>query len=235
MQSERPATSRLQAQGLGCRLPGQRQWLFRQLQLAIEPGDRIALVGPNGSGKTVLLHALALLIGCEEGQLLWRGCRIERARVPGFRAQVIYLHQTPVLFAGTVEENLRQPFQLGIHRGKHFDRDRLQRWFDQSGRSRRLWEQPGAELSGGERQVVALLRAIQLDPAILLLDEPTAALDSATTRAIETLVLGWQAARPDQRAYLWVSHSADQVARIANRALHLEQGVLREVPVSHGR
>ena len=226
---------RLQAQDLGCHLPGHEEWLFRQLQLTIEPGARIAVLGPNGAGKTILLHALALLIGCDEGELLWRGSRVERARVPSFRAAVIYLHQTPVLSAGTVEENLRQPFELRGHQDKRFDRDRLQQWFDRSGRSERLWEQPAGELSGGERQVVALLRAMQLDPAILLLDEPTAALDTATTRAIEDLVIGWQAACPDQRAYLWVSHSADQVARIADRTLRLAEGRLQEAAVRDGR
>ncbi len=228
-------TPRLQAQDLGCRLPGHEEWLFRQLQLTIEPGARMALLGPNGAGKTVLLHALALLIGCDEGQLLWRGKRVERAGVPAFRAAVIYLHQTPIFSAGTVEENLRQPFQLRVHQGRQFDRRRLEPWFEQSGWNPRLWEQSARELSGGERQVVALLRAMQLDPAILLLDEPTAALDPATTRAIEDLVIGWQAACPDQRAYLWVSHSADQVARIADRGLRLADGRLREAAVVDGR
>jgi putative ABC transport system ATP-binding protein len=234
METQQDEAPLVQARGIGRRLPGRDGWLFRQLSLAIEPGARIALVGSTGAGKTVLLNALAMLIGLDEGQVAWRGGAVRGRCVPRFRADVVYLHQSPVLFSGTVEENLRQPFQLRVHREKRFDRDRLRQWMSAAGRSDSLWKQPAPSLSGGERQIVALLRAVQLDPSVLLLDEPTASLDVGSARAIEDLVTRWQAARPQQRAYLWVSHAPDQVARVADRVFGLEGGKLVEESPRHG-
>ena len=78
-------------------------WLLKHVSIHIQPGDRWALSGPTGSGKTVLLRVLSLLDEADEGRLLWKGHEIPDQQVPEFRSQVVYLHQRPVLIEGTVE------------------------------------------------------------------------------------------------------------------------------------
>ena len=75
-------------------------------------------------------------------------------------------------------------------------------------------------------QIVALLRAVQLDPLVLLLDEPTAAIDPAAAAAVEQLVGRWWCDSPQERAMIWITHDAVQAERIAMRTLHMEGGRL---------
>lgn len=214
----------LEARTIGRRLPGSNRWLFHDVSLAIRPGERIALVGSTGAGKTLLLRALALLDPLDAGEVFWNGKLV--SSVPYFRSRVIYLHQRPPLFAGTVEENLRQPFALRTHRGRRFDRPRILRLLKDVGRRDDFMEKSHRDLSGGERQLVALLRALQLEPTVLLLDEPIAALDAETSRRVERLVRTWQAEGSRRRAFVWVSHQAAQVARITDRTLTMQAGQL---------
>lgn len=217
----------LEAHGIGRREPNGSQWLLDDVSLSVRAGETIAVVGPTGSGKTLLLRSLALLDPLDAGRILWRGERISASSVPSFRSCVIYLHQRATLLSGSVEENLRHPFTLKAHRRKAFDRDRTIELLVETGRGTDFLNRSDRNLSGGERQIVALLRALQLDPTVLLLDEPTAALDAETTEAIESLVRRWQSAS-EERGTIWVSHNADQVSRIARRILSMQNGRLQE-------
>ena len=182
-----------------CRRAGGRS-LLSEVSLAVAPGQRVAVVGATGSGKSLLLRSLALLDPVDAGEVRFRGRPVAAAEVPGFRRQVIYLHQRPALIEGTVEENLRRALQLKVHQPRSFDLDRAGRWLSQLGRPLSFLQHSIADLSGGEAQMVALLRAIQLDPAMLLLDEPTAALDADSGRAVEQLVETWHGEQRDSRA-----------------------------------
>ncbi len=186
----------------------------------------VALEGPSGAGKTLLLRAMAMLDPLDSGRLLWRGEPVDRGDVPDFRSRVIYLHQRPALIGVSVEAALRRPFRLKVHRGVRYDESRLLRWLEGLGRDAAFLRQPTAELSGGERQVVALLRALQLDPAVLLLDEPTAALDPPAADSVERLIAGWLETAPAERAFCWVSHDRRQAARMIERTFRLVAGRL---------
>lgn len=218
----------LEARGIGRRLSQGDGWLFRHVSLAVRSGERVALIGSTGSGKTLLLRSLALLDPLDTGEVRWNGQAISSGMVPHFRRRIIYLHQRPPLFAGTVEENLRQPLALRIHCGKPFDKLRILHLLSDVGRDEEFLAKLSRNLSGGERQLTALLRAIQLDPVLLLLDEPTAALDAATSRAVEKLIHNWQAQDYRRRAFVWVSHEAEQVRRIGDRILTIQAGQLTE-------
>ena len=217
----------LEARGIGRREPNDSRWLFRDVSLSVHAGEDIAVVGPTGSGKTLLLRSLALLDPLDAGQILWRGKPISSGNVPDFRSRVIYLHQRPALLPGSVEENLRHPFTLHAHCNKGFDRDWTVGLLAETGRDAEFLSRPDRDLSGGERHIVAMIRALQLQPAVLLLDEPTTALDPETTRAIESLVQRWRGASAE-RGSVWVSHDSDQVRRVTRRVDMMQNGRLQE-------
>ena len=125
-----------------------------------------------------------------------------------------------------MEESLRSPFDWSAHADKNFDRERIVGWLEQIGRGSNFLDLHLKNLSGGESQITALLRAIQLDPQVLLLDEPTSGLDPQSTRLVETLVANWLSEDSSQRAYIWVTHDSDQAERIAGQIWRMEDGQL---------
>lgn len=207
----------LEARHLGRCHPQSDRWLLREVCTEVRAGDRVAVVGASGSGKTVLCRALALLDPLDAGDVLWQGQVVRHHGVPRFRGHAIYLHQRPPLWEGTVETNLQRPFQLQVHHRRRYDRQRVVAWLARVGREASFLEKAHANLSGGEAQLVALVRALQLDPHALLLDEPTAALDGWAARAVEELVTQWLAEDPDQRATVWISHDHEQAERVGTR------------------
>jgi len=213
---------------LGRRPAGGQGWLLRDVSFEVYAGDRIAVAGPSGAGKSLLLRAMSLLDPLDEGEVLWNGRPISNRQVSRFRSQVVYLHQRPSLAEGSVEDALRSPFLLHVHRQQPFDRDCLLRWLAALGRDASFLAKWSGDLSGGEAQIVALLRALQLSPAVLLLDEPTAAMDATTTHAAEQLIERWTAEAADRRATVWVSHDPAQSAHAAQRVIKINNGRLVE-------
>ena len=218
----------IEAKGLTRRHPDGQRWLLDDASLRIACGDRVTVAGPSGSGKSLLLRALALLDPLDSGEVLWHGWPVRRERVPGFRCQAIYVHQRPALSGESVEAAIRLPLALGAHRGRQFDRERILGWLDELGRDASFLAKTPGDLSGGELQIVALVRALQLDPAVLMLDEPTAALDRGTTGAAEGLLDRWVAESPDARALVWVTHDVAQAQRTTRRVVRMEEGRLTE-------
>jgi putative ABC transport system ATP-binding protein len=206
-------------------------WLIRDVELTLRGGDRVAVVGPTGSGKSVLLRALGCLDAIDQGNLCWRGRAIADAEVPPYRANVVYLHQRAAMFDGTVQDNLRLPFSLRVHKGKPFDRDWAVAQLGLLDRPATFLEKDVRDLSGGEAQIVALTRALGLAPTVLLLDEPTAALDAVTTSQLETLVERWLAATDGARAFIWVTHEEAQADRVATVVWRMQDGHL-DIPPS---
>ena len=214
---------------LGRRHPDQPRWLLEDVSLGVRPGEALAVTGASGSGKTLLLRALAMLDPLDAGEVRFHDKTLHHHVVPDFRRQAIYLHQRPVMLGDTVEETLRQPFSLAVHRERRFERERIVELLGRVGRDESFLDKSTANLSGGESQIVALLRALQLDPAILLLDEPTAALDRPAAAAVEHLLRDWLLEAPPDRALVWVGHDTAQIERVADRILHIEAGrMIRE-------
>lgn len=218
----------LSGDNLGRKDPASQRWLLRGVNLQVAPGDRCAVVGSSGSGKTLLLRSLSLLDSLDEGEVRWNGKTHHGWSVPDYRRQVVYLHQRPALWEGSVEANLQRPFQLQLHQARQFDRSQIINWLAVLGRTESFLVQPQQELSGGEVQLVGFLRAIQLNPSVLLLDEPTASLDQETAMAMERLIDLWMAADSAARAFLWVTHDRGQADRVSNRILQMKQGELRD-------
>jgi putative ABC transport system ATP-binding protein len=241
----------VEAEHLVRRDPASGRMLLHPASFALQPGDRVAITGASGSGKSVLLRTLALLDAPDSGRVLWHGQPVGRATMPRFRRHIAYLRQRPALIDGTVEDNLRYPYTLRVYRDIRFDRARAASLAAQAGRGADFLERRASELSGGEAQIAALIRVLQLAPDVLLLDEPTASLDPASSRAIEALVDAWFCAGNAgavARASVWVSHDPAQAARMSRRQLTMRAGVLdaqsapaaapergaRDIPDAHG-
>jgi putative ABC transport system ATP-binding protein len=211
------------------------------LCLRIRPGDRIALTGASGSGKSVLLRALALLERPLSGELRYAGAVVRPRDVPAYRRAVAYVPQRPTLPGETVRDAFQQPFTLGVRRDQQYDEDKALVWLARAGKPESFLDKPNATLSGGESQVAALVRTVLLDPQLLLLDEPTAALDPDSASAVEALLIDWYAPSdrqrqpllppgtpvpPSTRAYLWISHDLEQAARVGECRWHIDAGYI---------
>jgi putative ABC transport system ATP-binding protein len=210
----------LRAAGLQRRLGDRLLW--SQLDLALVAGDRLGLVAPSGAGKTLLLRTLAQLDPPQAGTFSLLGRPPAAWGLPRWRAMVLYLAQRPVAVGGTVEANLRAPWRFRERRGGGaWSYERITGWLAALGREPSFLTYNAERLSGGELQLLALLRALQFDPTVLLLDEPTASLDGVTTAAVEALLIAWLAAGP--RASVLVSHDSEQIQRFATRTLELQR------------
>jgi putative ABC transport system ATP-binding protein len=201
--------------------------LLQPTNFTLNRADRVSITGSSGSGKSVFLRALALLDVPSSGQILWNNQPIANAQIPHYRSHISYLSQRPALLEGTVEDNLRFPFSLKTLRQRRFDLAAVTALLEHAGKAPDFLAKNAGDLSGGESQVVSLIRTLQLNPEVLLLDEPTAALDPSSSRDVEALIDAWFAA-DNSRAYIWVSHDLDQARRMSAIHLHMSAGVLSE-------
>lgn len=207
----------LSVTGLSCALKGGMLW--RGITFDVCTGDRLGLVGPSGSGKTLLLRTLAGLVAPAGGGVRFDGKSVSEWRMPDYRARVMYLAQRPALSEGTVEAALEAPFAFRVRRNACYPTETVAHYLQELALDASFLGKSTEELSGGESQLVALLRAMILDPVILLLDEPTASLDAARVAHVERLLRLWMSAAP--RACIWTSHDPRQLKRVSNKTLTL--------------
>jgi putative ABC transport system ATP-binding protein len=200
--------------------------LLDNISVSIFPGDRISLEGDSGSGKSLFLRSISFLEIINAGEIIWNNRPILATQIPWYRSNVIYLHQQVSLGEGTVEDCLRQIYTVKTHKNKRFSSDAIKVYLEAIGFGTDFLQKDLTRLSGGEAQAVALLRAIQLKPYVLLLDEPTAALDETKTIAVEAIVNLWLKEVPESRAYVWVTHNKKQAARVSNKTWLMEHGKL---------
>ncbi len=189
-------------------------------------GEHYTILGPNGAGKTTLLRLLNLLLRPGGGTLRFRGIDISRAAnidLRNFRQEMAFVFQSPVLFKGTVKQNIE--YGLSLRNCPPAEKNqRGEAIIEQAGLSL-LTQKKATELSGGEAQRVAVARALVLEPQILLLDEPTTNLDRENQRLIEDLLEAYTQRK--DTTLLLVTHSLRQAQKLTQRAVILEQGVLR--------
>ena len=150
--------------------------------LDIESGEVLAIIGPNGSGKSTLLRVLGLLQRPSDGRLLVHGADCSKTDSLALRRRIATVFQEPLLLNATVYDNAALGLKLRGTSSAEIDR-RLGPWLERFGIAH-LARRSARTLSGGEAQRTSLARAFVLDPELLLLDEPFAALDASTREAL---------------------------------------------------
>jgi len=198
------------------------------LNLQIYGGEFTAIVGPSGAGKSTLLHLLGALDSPDSGSIRFDGAEIAamtddqqstfRRHKVGFIFQ--FFNLLPTL---TAWENVAIPMLLDGHKLKHVRQDAIQ-LLRLVGLGNRLEHRP-AELSGGQMQRVAVARALMMDPPLILADEPTGNLDSATGAAILELLHNVAHDVGDERAVVMVTHNLEAAAE-TDRVVTLHDGAV---------
>ncbi|WP_425415859.1 ABC transporter ATP-binding protein [Pelobacter seleniigenes] len=200
--------------------------VLRGINLSIRQGERVAIVGTSGAGKTTLMHILGGLDHPSEGDVLFEGSDIYALRgaaLDGFRNKtvgfVFQFHQLLPEFSAL--ENVMMPLLIGGVR-RSVALKQAAEVLSEVGLEERLTHKPGA-LSGGEQQRVAIARALVRQPRLLLADEPTGNLDSLTSD--EILALLNQIHRSRGLTMIIVTHNQD-LATSLDRVLQIEDGIL---------
>jgi len=153
----------------------------------LQQGEHLAISGPSGCGKTSLLLVLAGLRPSESGTFSWQGKSIDAGSLTWWRQQFCYLPQQPVMGAEEVGQVLRLPWQLKAMKSAVPDDQQCLSVLDKLALSQHL-DQPVSQLSGGEKQRLAIARAILMDRPLWLLDEPTSALDPDSRNKVIALL-----------------------------------------------
>ncbi|MGH3506823.1 MAG: ABC transporter ATP-binding protein [Nocardioidaceae bacterium] len=210
---------------LGAHFAVRRSAHNTRIDLDIEAGEVVALVGPNGAGKTTTLRALAGLLPVDDGTISLNGRRLAGGgvHVPAHQRDVGVVFQDHLLFPHlTVLDNVAFGLQArGARRGDAHKR--AHEWLERLEVDNLARRRPG-QLSGGQAQRVAIARALATDPAMLLLDEPTASLDAAAAMGLRTEL------RSHLTAFggvsIVVTHTALDAMLIADRLVVLDDGVI---------
>ena len=193
--------------------------ILRSIDLVIPANGVTVLAGPSGAGKSTLLRLLNRLDDPVAGEIRWRGRALNEWPPTELRRQVAMVFQRPPLFAGTVLDNLR------VARAD-VDDERAGHVLEHVGLDPELLGQDAESLSGGEAQRMCVARALLTEPAVLLADEPTAALDRAARATVEDL---GRMLADSGVAVIWVSHDTDQLRRLADHVIVLADGAVRAV------
>ncbi|GAB7068341.1 ABC transporter ATP-binding protein [Mycolicibacterium hodleri] len=186
---EVPRGGRLELVDVGFTFPDSDEWALRHVNLTVEPGETLALVGPTGSGKSVLVSLLSRLYDVTEGAILVDGRDVRELSLPALRKAVATAFEDPTLFSMSVAENLA----LGRPPGDPATEEQMAEAIEVAaaqfaydlpfGLDTRIGEQ-GMSLSGGQRQRLSLARALLAAPSILVLDDTLSALDVHTEAVV---------------------------------------------------
>lgn len=209
-----------------------KKQILHDIDLSIEKGKILAVVGQSGSGKTTLLKALNRIVEEEGGKLSGEmrlfGRDLMRMDKEELRRRIGMVFQQPIAFPGNIERNLA--YVLQYHR--NLSRKELQEQIVLRLAQVRLYEEvqgrlkhSAQTLSGGQKQRLAIARSLCADPDLLLLDEPCSALDMKNTLAIEELLLSLR----KEYGFVIVTHNLAQAKRIADSIVFMDEGRVLEV------
>lgn len=194
--------------------------VLSNLDLQVQKGELVTVMGASGSGKTTLLRLINRLSEIDSGIILLNGKDTRDYEPMELRRKVGMVFQVPVVFKGSVRDNLAFGMRLW---GDDIDLEALSL---DAAIPENLLDADAGQLSVGEKQRVCIARALANRPEVLLLDEPTSSLDAASAEKVEALLLRLRVER--NLTMLWVTHEREQALRIGGRRLILKDGRLEE-------
>ncbi|ARM16233.1 MULTISPECIES: ABC transporter ATP-binding protein [Rhizobium] len=213
--------------GVGFAYPESRRRIFERFSLEARPGEFVAVLGPSGCGKSTLLNLLSGFLRPQSGHIT-----IDGAPVAPEHPALGYVFQSPNLFPWlSVLENVRFGLRMNYRGTPQEQRSTALHFLRLVGLEEQAQEPPH-RLSGGQRQRVALARSLALEPRLLLMDEPFAALDAMTRAALnDELLRIWSSL---DKTVLFITHDIDEAIYLADRVLVLglpPTGITAEVKI----
>ena len=202
---------------------GSETYLLQDISFTLTAGERVAVVGASGAGKTSLLRLLNRLAEPAEGTIEFAGQPLSQIAVRQLRQKVALVPQEPKLLGMAVAETLTYPLRLQ-HLPKAEIRQCLEVWLTQLHLPQDWLERHEWQLSLGQRQLVSIARALVMQPQVLLLDEPTSALDAG--RAAQLVEILLDLAKERQVAVMMVNHHLEIARQFCQRVLYLREGRL---------
>lgn len=209
-------------------LPAEAHYLLKDLSFEAFRGDRIAIVGASGAGKTSLLRLLNRLSEPTSGAIFLNNCALSQMPTQQLRRQVVLVLQESKLLGMTVLQALEYPLTLR-QLPKQTIQERVKKWGDRLHIPSEWLHRTELQLSVGQRQVVAIARALVTEPDVLLLDEPTSALDVGRSELILNALS--DLVQVNGTTLLMANHQLELAEQFCDRVLYLKQGrLLQDLP-----
>jgi ABC-type methionine transport system ATPase subunit len=210
---------KLEVKGLTLELGGRR--ILEDVNIGIQEGESFCILGGSGAGKSMLLRTIVRLHEPDDGEVLLDGSTICALDPSDLRRRISMVQQSPAMLEGTVEDNLMFGLRLaGVPEERA--KARTAQALSDAAMDDAFLCRRAEKLSGGERQRVAIARAYALRPEVLLLDEPTAALDPRRTREVERSIR--QLHKASNLTMVIVTHDIEQARRLGDRTVLMRRG-----------
>uniref|UniRef100_A0A7S2GDI9 ATP-dependent transporter ycf16 n=1 Tax=Octactis speculum TaxID=3111310 RepID=A0A7S2GDI9_9STRA len=227
-----PIKGELKFEGVRFAYPSrQENLIYKKLSLTIEAGTTVALVGTSGSGKSTVVQLIERFYDPDQGRVLLDGFDYKNLNVTWLRSKIGLVSQEPVLFSGTIAENIalgktgatkEEIIEAAKMANAHtFIMEDFEKGYDTD------VGEGGGKLSGGQKQRVAIARAIIKNPSILLLDEATSALDNESERVVQAALDELMARKDQRRTTVVIAHRLTTI-RNADKIVVMEKGTVRE-------
>lgn len=192
------------------------KYVLYDVNFSVSEGTIVAITGENGTGKSTLLRIIAGLDSWYKGEVVFRGKKHINSSTDIMLLNQSYEQLFPWL---TVVQNVTKPIQLSQGKSYQEARAKAQIVLAKMGIDETLYKRYPFQLSGGQKQKVALARALALEPDILLMDEPFSAIDEKSRVVFQTMIK--KLAEVENKTILLVSHSTEEVNKLTNNVIHL--------------